>query len=291
MKKLFALRGASQCENTAADMEKQTALLYDELLAANSLSEPDIVSLVFSVTRDLDAANPAAVLRKSGRASALALFAVREAYSSGSLERTVRILIHCFMEDGACPRHIYRNGAEVLRPDRAEALRESGAPACGSKPERLTHLYGSRLVEKTHPVIVFRGRLDSLAAQILEAQVLGVEKENQTFAAALQEILEFVRGLFSAEYNGTPLGEMRLLGMTSAELREKSHHPEKYFGETHLMPDYHAGALCVRLNSLRTAARETEIAAVAALHDRPDIVEALNRLSSLFYILMYQYRG
>jgi chorismate mutase len=119
MKKLFALRGAAQCLNTVDDICAQVPLLYDELLAANSLAEADIVSLVFSVTRDLDAANPAAVLRASGRAGELALFAVQEAECAGSLERTLRVLIHCYMDEGARPRHIYRNGAEVLRPDRA----------------------------------------------------------------------------------------------------------------------------------------------------------------------------
>jgi ethanolamine utilization cobalamin adenosyltransferase len=66
------------------------------------------------------------------------------------------------------------------------------------------------------------------------------------------------------------------------------------------------GALSVRLNSLRTITRETELAAVTAFKGerdpgssgqncpwqdckRPDIVEALNRLSSLFYILMFKY--
>jgi chorismate mutase len=30
----------------------------------------------------------------------------------------IRLLIHCYMEEGRPLRHIYQNGAEVLRPDR-----------------------------------------------------------------------------------------------------------------------------------------------------------------------------
>ncbi|MDR2478519.1 MAG: chorismate mutase [Treponema sp.] len=116
--RLCALRGAVQCQNTAGDIEKQVAALYDELLERNSLPESGIVSLIFSVTGDLDAANPAAALRQSGRAGDLALFALREAESQGSLERTIRALVHCYLPAGAAPRHVYRNGAEVLRPDR-----------------------------------------------------------------------------------------------------------------------------------------------------------------------------
>ncbi|MDR2178510.1 MAG: chorismate mutase [Treponema sp.] len=118
MKRLFALRGATQCENREGDMARQVSALYDELLAQNKLPEADIVSLLFSVTGDLDAENPAAALRQSGRAPNLALFAVREAPVTGGLERTVRVLLHCYLEEGAVPRHVYRNGAEVLRPDR-----------------------------------------------------------------------------------------------------------------------------------------------------------------------------
>jgi chorismate mutase len=100
-------------------MEQQVRALYDALLLENKLEEPDIVSVLFSVTGDLDAENPAAALRRSGRAADLALFSLREAEVQGGLERTIRVLIHCYMEETARPRHIYRNGAEVLRPDRA----------------------------------------------------------------------------------------------------------------------------------------------------------------------------
>ncbi|MDR2135655.1 MAG: chorismate mutase [Treponema sp.] len=119
MKRLYALRGAARCLNRADDIQCQTAALYDEILARNSLDESDIVSLVFSVTRDLDAANPAAALRKSGRGAGLALFCCQEPDAPGSLEQVVRVLVHYYAEEGSSPRHVYRNGAEILRPDRA----------------------------------------------------------------------------------------------------------------------------------------------------------------------------
>jgi chorismate mutase len=117
-KRLYALRGAVRCLNEAEDITVQVAAMYDELLAANSLAEEDIVSLIFSVTPDLDAMNPAAALRKSGRGGELALFCTREPLVKGGIERTIRALIHCYLGKGAVPRHVYRNGAEILRPDR-----------------------------------------------------------------------------------------------------------------------------------------------------------------------------
>jgi ethanolamine utilization cobalamin adenosyltransferase len=165
-----------------------------------------------------------------------------------------------------------------------------------NKPEILTHLYGNQLTEKDNPVIIFRGKLDMLCSMILEAQVIGREKENRAFVNDLQEILEFVRNLLPAEYNKSPIREIRLLGLSSREMREHSQHPEKYFGRDHLLMHHTMGALCIRLNMLRSAAREVELAAITAFRDldsskcgREDIVEALNRLSSLFYILIYKY--
>ena len=117
-KRLFALRGAAQCRNEEEDIIRQVTALYDELLTKNNLEEADIVSVLFSVTGDIDAKNPAAALRFSGRAADLALFAVQEAAVQGGLERTIRVLIHCYLPQAGRPRHIYRNGAEILRPDR-----------------------------------------------------------------------------------------------------------------------------------------------------------------------------
>jgi chorismate mutase len=36
------------------------------------------------------------------------------------LERTLRVLMHCYMDDELMPCHVYQNGAEILRPDRSK---------------------------------------------------------------------------------------------------------------------------------------------------------------------------
>lgn len=118
MKKLYALRGATQCENTIDDICKQVGLMYNDLLNSNKLDEKDIVSVMFSVTDDIDTINPCTALRKNGRAGELALFSAKEPKIQNSLERTIRVIIHCYLEENSSVKHIYRNGAEVLRPDR-----------------------------------------------------------------------------------------------------------------------------------------------------------------------------
>lgn len=119
-KRLFALRGAVCCENSEGDIQKRIAEVYDELLFANNLDENDIVSVVFSVTGDLDAKNPATALRELGRAGKAAILVSQEAFFQGSLDHVVRILVHCYLDLSQTPVHVYRNGAEVLRQDRKQ---------------------------------------------------------------------------------------------------------------------------------------------------------------------------
>ena len=120
-KRLFALRGATQCLNNQDDIQKQVLGLYDELVLKNDLSENDLVSVFFSVTRDLDAKNPATTLRQEGRVLNTSLFVTQEAHFTGSLERVIRVIIHCYLREKRTPFHVYRNGAEVLRPDRGKS--------------------------------------------------------------------------------------------------------------------------------------------------------------------------
>jgi ethanolamine utilization cobalamin adenosyltransferase len=178
---------------------------------------------------------------------------------------------------------------------RAPVFYGPGGESFDAKPEAMTHLSGNNLVYKDHPVIIWRGKLDSLAAMIIEAQALGREKDNREYVNDLQEILEFIRRLLPCEYKNTPVEEFKLLGLTAEELKARSHDPLKYYGHKHILIEYRMGALCVRLNTLRTASRETELAAAAAFKGpdgkpvREDIIRALNRISSLFYIMIFKY--
>lgn len=164
------------------------------------------------------------------------------------------------------------------------------------KPEHMTHLYGNVLVFKDHKRIIFRGKIDSLEAKILEVQVLSHKLKLGKLVADLEEILVFVRNLIRCEVLNEPVSEFRLQGMDANELREKSHYPQKYFGIGHEPPKYTMGEVVVALNSIRTLVRETELIAYKAFKDeygainREDIIKALNRLSSLFWIMIFKYR-
>ncbi|PIE55383.1 MAG: cobalamin adenosyltransferase [Dethiosulfovibrio peptidovorans] len=164
-----------------------------------------------------------------------------------------------------------------------------------SKPEHLTHIHGKRLVSKKHPRIAFRGKMDSFQARIVELQCRSIELGAQALADELEEVLDFARAILSAEIMEHPLEDRPLMGLSLEELHSMSHNPRKTFGMGHVRIHYTIGPLCVGLNSLRTAVREVELAAVQAFHGddgavyRNDILTALNRMSSTLYVMIYRH--
>ncbi|MCQ2470833.1 MAG: hypothetical protein MJ147_02210 [Clostridia bacterium] len=158
------------------------------------------------------------------------------------------------------------------------------------KPEHMTHMRDNLLVPKNHPRILFRGKLDSLQALIMQTQITALDDGYKNIAEELDEVMAFVQILLGCEVKDEPVPEIKIFGMNSQRLRYVSHHLTEEFGIQHSIPHYSMGKVCVALNTLRTFIRETELSAVNAFTKddkmlRSDIVEALNRLSSCVYII------
>lgn len=158
------------------------------------------------------------------------------------------------------------------------------------KPEQMTHLNGDVLVHKTHPRIAFRGAMDTLEAELLLCQ-LAVDAE---MVAQVGEILELARRLVRCDVLEEPVPTGKLCGLTEAEQRQRSHRPQDFYGQPHFMPSAADGAAILQMNRARCASRAAELAAVRAFTDpegnpvREDILRALNRMSSMIWILMIQ---
>ncbi len=165
------------------------------------------------------------------------------------------------------------------------------------KPEHMTHLRTGDLVTKTHPVIAYRGQLDLFQCELVEAQVFFEEKGEKDLIQKLEEIAALCRQLMVSEVKQEPFQWSTLIGLTPEELRERSHHPQKYFGIEHTPLSYTHGAVVAKLHHLRAKSREVELYANRAFTDetgacsRTDLIQALNRLSSAFYILACEVRG
>ena len=177
--------------------------------------------------------------------------------------------------------------AEQAKPERWRLL--SGG-WCDAKPEHMTHLDGQTLVPKTHPRIAFRGAMDTLEAELLLCCLETGEKK-------LQHVLEQARLLLRCDVLNEPVPDTPLCGLSQEELRSRSHRPQDFYGQPHFMPAVEDGRKILLLNRTRTAARAAELAAAHAFSDRdgnptrPDILRALNRMSSMLYLLMIEHKG
>ena len=174
--------------------------------------------------------------------------------------------------------------AEAAKPD---AYRLLSGGLLTEKPEHMTHLHGNVLVEKTHPRIAFRGAVDNL-----EGWLLLTQQQCPAYLGDLSEILNLARTLIRADVLNEPLPEGKLCGLSQKEIRERSHRPQDFYGVPHFMPSAADGTVMIWLNLCRSVARQTELAAAGAFTDengcctRPDILKALNRTSSMLYLLM-----
>ena len=178
-----------------------------------------------------------------------------------------------------------RERIEILPADQARPQRWKleGGGYMDEKPEHMTHLNGDTLVPKTHPRIAFRGRLDSLEGEMMLCQLALPHLQ-----AELGELLGLARAVLQCEVLEKPLEEKPLCGLTEGDIRRRSHFPQEYYGQPHFMPEVTDGETILRLNQLRTMIRATELAAVAAIPHREDLLRALNRMSSMVYLLMIQ---
>lgn len=225
-----------------------------------------------------------------------------ESVKAGLRVRDGRRVFYLGAEDRLTPgaRDWLRQENVAVLPQ-ADAVPQSYTTPSGGtfteKPEDMTHLSGNVLISKGHPRIAFRGMIDSLEAQLLLCQCTARREKHTELVRYLQEILDFVRSLIRADVLGEPVEEVRLCGMDAATLREHSHFPAKYYDQPHFMPADTDGETMLRLNLVRTVVRQTELACFRAFQNtdgavvRGDILLALNRLSSLCWILMIRLKA
>jgi len=114
-----AIRGATTAsENTVGAIREAVTELLDELEAHNQLDPNEIISAIFTTTRDLDAVFPAAIARERPQWNNVALLDVQQMHVEGSLDRCIRFLIHVNTPVSQLEiYHPYLRQAKNLRPD------------------------------------------------------------------------------------------------------------------------------------------------------------------------------
>ena len=117
--RLRAIRGATTAtENTVEAITEAVAELLDETETRNQLDPIEIVSVTFSVTRDLDAIFPASIARRRPYWDNVPMLDVQQMHVEGSLQRCIRFLILINIPANHNKVwHTYLREAQNLRPD------------------------------------------------------------------------------------------------------------------------------------------------------------------------------
>jgi chorismate mutase len=117
MPRLFALRGAiSVPANDASAILDATTELMRAILERNALVPEDVVSCIFTATKDLNAEFPAVAARALGF-DRVPLLCASEIAVPRALPHVIRVLIHYYAELPHEPRHVYLGEAATLRSD------------------------------------------------------------------------------------------------------------------------------------------------------------------------------
>ncbi len=112
-----AVRGAVSIEeNTPRQITQAVGELISKITGQNGINEEDFIHIIFSVTEDVSALNPATALRKFGYSS-VPLFCVQEAKCDGMLTGIIRVLITFNNPEKISPQPVYLGKTKNLRPD------------------------------------------------------------------------------------------------------------------------------------------------------------------------------
>lgn len=116
---MISIRGAiTAAENTEEAILDASKEILLEIIEENDLKLSQIIDVIFSATKDLDAIYPAVAAREIGLTQA-GLFCLQEMDVPGSLPLCLRVLLHAEVpgKKQSDARHIYLREAKGLRPD------------------------------------------------------------------------------------------------------------------------------------------------------------------------------
>lgn len=117
--KTLAIRGATTVNsNNRDEILKESAKLIETIISKNDLNNEDIISMCFTMTKDLDAVYPAVAVREILNISDIPMLNFEEKYIQGSLNKCIRVMMYINTEKTRKDiKHVYLNEAKNLRKD------------------------------------------------------------------------------------------------------------------------------------------------------------------------------
>ena len=117
--KLTALRGATTTNGDTEFFIKDAVIeLIQELISRNGLNQENIISITFSVTKDLTSCFPASIARKYFNFDKVALLDCQQMFVPNDINFCIRILALVYLESDKESVHPYLRESAKLRPDR-----------------------------------------------------------------------------------------------------------------------------------------------------------------------------
>jgi len=115
-----AIRGATTSSgNTSDEIENAVVELIAELISRNRLDPKKILSITFTVTRDLDACFPASIARKHFGFDSVAFLDCQQMYIPDDVDFCIRLMALVILPIGSSINHPYLRDASNLRKDRS----------------------------------------------------------------------------------------------------------------------------------------------------------------------------
>ena len=117
--KVAAIRGATTSQGDTEFFIKNAVIeLIHQLINRNQLKQENIISITFTVTKDLTSCFPASITRKYFNFNSVALLDCQQMFVPNDIDYCIRLLALVYLEQDKEPVHPYLNGSSNLRPDR-----------------------------------------------------------------------------------------------------------------------------------------------------------------------------
>lgn len=141
-----AIRGAITVNNnTEYEILEKTKKLFLRIVEKNNLRKDDIISIIFSMTKDLDEVYPACAIRELNILD-IPMMCLQEAFVCGSLNKCIRVLVHVNTQmANKDMNHVYLGGAMVLRKDLTKIINIAIDGPAGAGKSTIADIVAKRL--------------------------------------------------------------------------------------------------------------------------------------------------
>jgi len=117
--KITFIRGATTASgNSINEIEDAVVELVNELISRNNLIKTNLLSIVFTATKDLDSCFPASIARKFNGLDSVAFLDCQQMHVTNDVKFCIRIMAQVLLPPNFPVKHPYLRGASELRADR-----------------------------------------------------------------------------------------------------------------------------------------------------------------------------